>query len=271
MSSAPTFSRRGLEQVEYIKSAVENNKLDWPVIKTKVLSLEGHINQKNYEGVMLKTLVNDKNVDAALSFAKHLKTSPEELSLGSTNGLLDLYYKISEIKKLSKEEKAFILNTHKNLYEKYKALDFSTSEKLICSLCIIDEYEKALKVLEDIHVTSVPSHKAYSIIIGTLFNNNKKKKAMEMINKSLQNKRPLLYLAFNGWINFIFRKYKEKNTILKHLEEIFAHISRNYTVIDEKTATKLIESFESLGWNAGITRIKKYKLVYFTIIYYLVH
>lgn len=259
LNSAPSFSRRGVEQVEYIKTAVVDKNLDWPTIKANVLATQGQLNKKNFEGVLLKILITGKNIDAALSFADHLKSSPEGLTLGSINGLLGLYYEIGKTRNLSKEETDFILETYKSLYDKYKVLDFATCEKLIRALCTIDEYEKALKVLEDIHLTSVPSHTAYSIIIGTLFKKNKKKKAYEIINKSIEDKRPLHYLAFNEWINYIFRKYNEKNTILKYLDEIYSHISRNYTVIDEKTAVKLKESFESLGWVAGFTKIKKNK------------
>ncbi|KOB65995.1 Uncharacterized protein OBRU01_21943, partial [Operophtera brumata] len=223
-----------VDQVEYLNSAIDNNALDWPSIKSNVLSQRGNINQKNFEGVILKLMINRRKYEAALSFANHLKSNSEEMTLGSINGLLGLYYFIGKTRKLSDEEKTFISDAYKSLYEKYKVLDFSTCEKLVRALCVIDEWEKAIWVLEDIHLTSVPSHTAFSIVVGTLFRNNKKKRAFEMISESIKHKRPLQYEAFDEWIKFILRKYKDRKAILKQLGEIHEHIARNYAVCKEK-------------------------------------
>lgn len=248
-----------VDQVEYINSVIDKTALDWPSIKSNVLAQRGNINQKNYEGVILKLMINRQKFEAALSFANHLQCNSDEMTLGSINGLLGLYYFVGKTRKLSEEEKAFILDAYKSLYEKYKVLDFSTCEKLVRALCVIDEWEKGMWVLEDIHLTSVPSHTAFSTLIGTLFRNNKKKKAFEMISESIKHKRPLQYEAFEEWINFIFRKYKDKKAILKQLGEIHEYISKNYAVVDENTAKKLQEIYSNLGWQAEFTKIIKIK------------
>lgn len=245
--------------MEYINSVIENSNLDWASIKSNVLSQQGSINQKNFEGILLKMLVNREKLDAALSFVDHLRGSNEEMTLGSINGILGLYYSIGKTRKLSDEEKLFIMDSYKNLYDKYKVLDFATCEKLVRALCVVDEWEKALWVLEDIHLSSVPSHTAFSILIGTLFRNNKKKKAFEVISESIKYKRPLQYEAFEEWINFLLRKYKDRKTILKHLSEIHDHISRNYAVVDTETANKFKETYSNLGWVADFTEIQRVK------------
>lgn len=204
-------------------------------------------------------MVNCRKFEAALSFANHLKSNSEEMTLGSINGILGLYFEIGRTRKLSEEEKTFIKDAYKSLYEKYKVLDFSTCEKLVRALCVIDEWEKAMWVLEDIHLTSIPSHMAYSLLIGTLFKNNKKKKALEIMCESIKYRRPLQYEAFEEWINFIHRKYKDKKSILKQLGEIHDHVTRNYVVLDVNTAMKLKETYLNLGWNAEFTKIRKMK------------
>lgn len=244
------------EQIDYIKS-IENNAQDWTTIKTDILSKQGNVNQKNIDAIILKFMVGSKNFDSALSFAQHLTNTSEELPLGTINGLLTLYYEMGKANMLSEKQKQFILDTHKYLYAKYKVLDYSTCEKLLHALCIINEWEKAIKVLKDIYITTIPSHSAYSTLIATFFKLNKKKKATEFIEESLKYKRPLLENAYEEWMNYILRKYKDKKTIAKYFDEIFSFVAKNCAVIPLGTAHKIKEIYSSLEWDAQFTRIRK--------------
>lgn len=245
------------QQIEYIKTSLANKAQDWTVVKNDVLSKEGNATQKNIDAIMFKFMVSLKQYVAALSFADHLRSTNEELSLGTMKGLLNLYYEIGKTEKLSKEQAKFILDAHKSLLEKYKVLDYSSSETLLHALCMINEWEKALKLLADIHLTTTPTHSAYSTLIATLFGLNKKKKALELIEESLRHKRPLLDTAYEAWMDYILRKYKDKKVIAKHLEELFNHVATNCTVIPMNTANKLKELYSSMQWNAKFTKIRK--------------
>lgn len=198
-----------------------------------------------------------KKYSAALSFAEHVKSSTEELSLGTINALLSLYYEIGKTDKLSKEQIKFILDVHKSLHDKYKFLEYNTCERLLHALCVINEWEKALKVLDEIHLSTVPTHSAYSTLIATFFKLNKKKKALELINESVKYKRPLLENAYEAWLNYILRKYKDKKVIAKHLDEVFSFIARQCAIIPMNTANKLKELYGSMDWDAQFTRIIK--------------
>ncbi|XP_021195270.3 mitochondrial ribonuclease P catalytic subunit [Helicoverpa armigera] len=245
------------QQIEYIKTSLANKAQDWTIVKNDVLSKEGNATQKNIDAIMLKFMVSLKQYVAALSFADHLRSTNEELSLGTMKGLLNLYYEIGKTEKLSKEQAKFILDAHKSLLEKYKVLDYSSSETLLHALCVINEWEKALKLLADIHLTTTPTHSAYSTLIATLFGLNKKKKALELVEESLKHKRPLLDIAYEAWMDYILRKYKDKKVIAKHLEELFSHVATNCTVIPMNTANKLKELYSSMQWNAKFTKIRK--------------
>ncbi|CAH2090267.1 unnamed protein product [Euphydryas editha] len=204
---------------------------------------------------MLKVLVTNKKFDEALSFAKYLKSSHNELSLGAINALLNLYYEYSKENILSDDEKQFILDANKTLYEKYKVLDSTTCEKLLHALCSINEWKKSIKVLDDINLTGTPSHSAYSFLIATLFKNNKRADALKIIEKSVQNRRPLQDIAYDEWMKYILRKFKDKETLLKYLNEICHHISNNCAVVSAATAQRLKESYECLNWNVNFTQI----------------
>ncbi|XP_035437459.2 mitochondrial ribonuclease P catalytic subunit [Spodoptera frugiperda] len=245
------------EQIEQIKSIDEHNLKDWATFKNDILSKQGNVNQKNIDAVILKYTTSLKKYDIALSFAQHLKSKEEELSLGTINSLLNLYYEISKKEKLTKDQIKFILDAHKSLYNKYKVLEYSTCERLLHALCAVNETDKALKVLSDIHLTTTPSHSAYSTLVATFFNLNKKKKALELIDESIKNKRPLLENAYGAWIDYVLRKYKDKNTIHKYLDEIYSFVAKNCAVIPLNTANKLKEVYDTLNWNAGFARIKK--------------
>lgn len=255
--SLASVSRNALDQVSYIKSAIEKNEFDWLAIKNNVLSMNGTINEKNFEGVLLRIITTSKKMNVGVSFASHLLQLNEELSLGSINGLLTLYYNLGKENKLKEEERKFILDSYEKLYEKYKSLDFATCEKLLHALCIINEWEKALKVLDDLSLSSEPTHSAYNILIATIFNNNKKDKALELIQRCMLSKRKLQFEAYEAWINYVLRNYKNKEVIVKHLNEIFINISSNCLLIDLNTAIKLQDVYSTLGWNANLTRIKK--------------
>ncbi|KAJ0176192.1 hypothetical protein K1T71_008366 [Dendrolimus kikuchii] len=256
--SLATASRNALDQVSYIKSVIGKNEYNWLNIKNNVLSMQGTINEKNFEGVLLRIITSSKKFDVGLAFASHLLNSNEELSLGSINGLLGLYYSFGKETKLKEEEKKFILDSYEKLYDKYKSLDFSTCEKLLHALCVINEWEKALKVLDDILLSSEPTHSAYNILIATIFNNNKKDKALQLIQRCISNKRSLRFEAYEAWISYILRNYKNRKVIIKHLNEICLIISSNCFVIDLNTAIKFKDVYTTLGWNANLTRIKKH-------------
>lgn len=204
-------------------------------------------------------MVSDKKFNAALSFANYLQSSNKDLSMGAINSLLNLYYEYSKEYELSETEKKFILNTYTSLYEKYKILDSVTCERLLHALCSINEWKKCMKVLDDILITGTPSHSAYSTLIGTLFKNNKKAEAMKMIQKSENNRRPLQDYAYDEWMKYIFRKYKDKKTIMKYLNELCNHIAKNGTAVPEATAQRLKECYEAIDWDVEFTEIIKHR------------
>ncbi|CAB3244459.1 unnamed protein product [Arctia plantaginis] len=259
ISSASVSKIDSYNQVDYIKSIDDTtaSNLDWLSVKNNILSMRGNLNKKNVDAVLLKVLVSSKNLIAASLFAQHLKSRHEELNLGSINSMLYMYSTIAKQRELTSEEKKFVLDTHKILYEKYKVLDSSTSEQLLQVLCGINEWEKALLVLEEIHLSAVPTHLAYSTMIATFFRLNKKKKALALIEQSIKYKRPLQHIAYEEWMKYIVRKYKDKKTIAKYLDEILKHIGTNWAVITESTAKQLRDLYISLDWESQFARIRK--------------
>ncbi|CAH0726933.1 unnamed protein product, partial [Brenthis ino] len=245
-------------QIDFLKTELGNSNNAWNDLKSSVLNKPGSINQKNIDAVILKILVTTKKFDAALSFANHLRSSNEELSLGVINGLLHFYYEYAKENALTENERDFILNSYKYLYDKYKILDYSTNEKLLHALCSINEWRKCMKMLDDFHLSGTPSHSAFSTLIGTLFRNNRKAEAFIIIDRSVNNRRPLQDYAYNEWIKYILRKYKDKKFLAKYLNEICFHISDNCAIVSAVTAQRLKESFEILNWHAKFAAVQKH-------------
>ncbi|CAH0755127.1 unnamed protein product [Diatraea saccharalis] len=257
-SSPITKGKHGIDQIDYIKSAISNqSEIEWSTVRDNTLQMPGTVNEKNLDAVLLKLMVNTKKFDAALSYAEYCKKTYNQLTLGCTNGLLFLFYEMSKINKLTSEQKTFILESYNSLYEKYKILDTTTCERLLHALCAINEWKKALKVLEDINFSGKPSHSAYSTLISALFDNNKKGEAIKLINRSVSDNRALQTNAYVAWINYIQKKYKERKTKLKYLEDICLHIFNNSVTINEETAKSIQDVYTSLGWNANVAKIKK--------------
>lgn len=245
------------EQIEILKSAVRNNVEEWSILKSNLLSKQGTVNENNINAVILKTIVRNKKLELALSFVNHLTKCNSAFNIGVTNSILSLYYELGKQKSLSDPQKQFILSTYKDLYGRHNVLDYSTAEILLHALCAIDDWKKALKALQDIQVSCTPSHSAYSTLIGTLFRNNKEKDALLIIERSLSDSRPLQFVAYKEWIAYFFRKYKNKATILKHLDKINEHISSNCAVITEETAEHFKSTYNFLGWHATFSEIQK--------------
>lgn len=249
------------DQIQYLKSVInETDEInDWFNLKSKVLALPGTINPKNVDAVLLKVFINEKKLNTAQSFANYLLSLRKDLNLGATNGILNLYVELNKINKLSDEGRKFIIDTFKGIYYTYQVPDSTTCERLLHALCAINEWQKALKVLQDIQVSCTPTHSAYSTLIATLFKVNEKADAFRLIEQSISAQRPLLDVAYEEWINYILRKYKDKKTIAKYLDELCKHLSSNFIVIPEKTAEKLIGAYETVGWTAKMTKIKKFE------------
>ncbi|XP_045499800.1 mitochondrial ribonuclease P catalytic subunit [Colias croceus] len=245
------------EQIDYLKSILANGVRDWPLVQENVLKKYGNYNNKNIDSMMLKLMVRNKEFDAAMEFADFLKTNNRDNSLGATNGLLNLYFHYGMEHELSNVQKQFILDSYVNLYEKYKILDYSTAENLLHALCVINEWKKCIKVLEDIKISGTPSHSAYSTLIGTLFKINKKSEAMKMITKSMNDRRPLLDYAYEEWLKYINRKYKDNKTIIKYLNEISTHISNSCIPITKLTANRIKEAYSQVEWDANLTSMHR--------------
>lgn len=245
------------EQMDFLKEQVENPKIVWNDFRNSILHIPGTLNEKNIDAVILKILVATKKFDSALSFTTYLKSCNQEFSLGVINGLLNFYYEYAKENTLSDEQKDFILASYENLYDRYKILDFSTNEKLLHALCSINEWKKCMKLIDDIYLSGVPTHSTFSTLIATLFRNNRKSEAMKMIDKSIQSRRPLQDYAYEEWIKYIFRKYKDKKTQCKYLNEICCHISDNCAVVSSVTAQMLKESFEKLDWTTNFTEVNR--------------
>ncbi|RVE46968.1 hypothetical protein evm_008352 [Chilo suppressalis] len=252
-----TKSKHAIEQMDYIKSAVSSDEIDWPTVRSNTLQIPGSVNEKNLDAIFLKAMINAKQFDAALSYVEYLKRINTEFNLGCTNSILFLFYEIGKINELTTEQKSFILNSYESLYEKYKVLDSMTCDRLLHALCVIHEWKKALKVLDDLCLSSRPSHSSYSTLVATLFDNNKKGEALKLIERSICDSRPLQTIAYLAWINYILKKYKQNQTKLKYLEEIFWHIFDNSVIINEETAQNIQDVYTSLGWNANVTKIAK--------------
>ncbi|KPJ06579.1 Mitochondrial ribonuclease P protein 3 [Papilio machaon] len=252
-----TIKFSGTEQIDYLNSALEEKVTDWANLKSKILNIQGILNDKNVDAVILKTIVRNRKIDLALSYLDYLKSSTPVLNIGVTNGILNLYYQKAKETPLIESEKEFILRTYEDLYAKYNVLDYSTAETLLHAVCAIGEWKKALRVLDDIIISSTPSHSAYSTLIGTLFKCNKEKEAMDIIQRSVADLRPLQCYAYNEWIEYYRRKYKTKGTIIKYLDKICWHISANSTLITKETADKIQNAYVSLGWKADFTKIRQ--------------
>lgn len=254
-------SKHAHDQILYLKSVInENGEInDWPQLKSKILAIPGTINLKNVDAVLLKILINEKKLNIAQSFAKYLLSFRKELNLGAKNGILNLYVELHKTNKLSDEGKKFIMDTFRCIYYRYQVPDSTTCERLLHALCAINEWQKAIKVLEDIRVSCTPTHSAYSTLIATLFKVNRKTDAFRIIEQSISAQRPLLDIAYEEWINYIRRKYNDKKTITKYLDELCMFVSRNFIVIPEQAAEKLKAAYETVGWTVRMTKIKKHK------------
>lgn len=256
------FSRlNSTDQLQYFRSVLNTGEKDWSLIKYNLLKRRGNYNEKNVDAMMLKVMVRSDDFDAALKFAEYLKSNNTELSLGAINGLLILYHNYAKNNNLSREERDFILDAYQKLYDKYKILDYSTAENVLHALCSINEWKKCLRVLDDIKESGKPTHSAYSNLIGTFFRINKKSDALKMINRSVIDRRPLQDYAYEEWIKYIHRKYRDKKTILKHLEEICEHIAIWGTPVTKYTANKIKDAFSALEWQTKYTEILRKKYV----------
>ncbi|XP_072934837.1 mitochondrial ribonuclease P catalytic subunit [Epargyreus clarus] len=244
-------------QLKYLIEVIEKNDSDWKTVKNNILSKQGSMTEKNVDALIIKFITSQKKYDSAYSFINYLKATGTDLNLGVTNGLLNMYYEFSKENELSEDARKFILDSYKNLYDKYKMLDYFTCERLLHALCVIDEWKKCMKILDDIHLSSTPSHSTYSTLIATLFKNNKKAEAFKLIQRSLNDRRLLQDKAYDEWIKFILRKYKEKKTILKYLDELCQHLAHNYIKVTESTAERIRETYLSLDWSARYTSVKR--------------
>ncbi|CAG9123307.1 unnamed protein product [Plutella xylostella] len=245
------------EQKDFVLSSLKDPITSWPDFKTSVLSKQGIMTEKNFDGVILKLMITSRNYRAALSFVEFIKKTNVELSLGSINGILRLYATVSLEHKLTDDQKKFILDMYDYLYKKYQVLDFTTSEELLHALCAINEYKKSFKVLEDIYLSSTPSTSTFSTLIATLWNVDKKTEALQLMQRSLEEKRPLQDKVYHAWIEHINRKYKHKKTRVRHMEEICSFITKNFITLTEASAAKLRDNFVLYGWKAQNTSIRK--------------
>lgn len=259
MCQANVYTRRMRDQIEYINEMLEDTTCtyDWTEIKKHILMKQGIYNESNINSVLLKKMITLHKLSPALSFANYLKNNEKDLNLGTVNCILRLYFAMSKENKLLELDREFIMSNYKLLSNQYKILDSDTCESLLHALCVIGEWKLGMKLLDDICYSCIPTHSAFNTLISTLFQFDKKKEAFSIIDRCISMERSLKIEVYKGWVNYIFRQYKDKDTRIKHLDEINKKIADNFITVEKEVAEFIKESYESLGWKGRNTRITR--------------
>lgn len=240
------------ENTDIYKKMKENvSNIEWSSIREKLLQIQ-QITPAIVDATIIDICLKDFKIETAIAYFKFLRENNYPLNVAVIGKYLRLYFlKRNSLTNIDKTE---IIETYNALRQQHTYLDSVTAEHCIVSLCLTDQWEKTLEIMEMIRITTNPGISVYSAIIAAAFRNEKSDIAWKMLLEiTLCGLMPqnIVYMShlqycklertkFNNRIEEMFKFWAE-HSIMPHNCIINAYIN-TVTKYDWSIATTTIST-----------------------------
>lgn len=242
------------QNVDICNRIVNENILDteWQSIRETFLQLE-RITPAIVDSTIMDVCLNKFHLDNAISYFKFLRENNYSLNVG----IIGKYLRLYSLKRdsLTDTDKAEIVKTYNVLREKYPYLDSITAEHCIVSLCLTDQWERALELIEMMKLTTSPGITAYSALASAAFKNKRLDiawKAMSAI--ALRNMIPQ-NIAYESYLTYCEQEGAE--TFSSRIEEMFKFWSEYNIVPQHNIIHMYATTATKYGWSTASTIMSK--------------
>lgn len=238
--------------------------IEWKNIREKILEKNQEITPVTVDSTIINMCLQNLHVDNAIAYFKFLKENGYPLNTAVIAKYLNLYV----IKKnLTDMDKIEIVKTYNALKQKHQYLDVFTAEQCLRSLCLTDEWEKALEIIEMMKITCNPCTKIYSAVAATAFRNGKPDVAWKILSDMM-----LYQLIPQNNVYTSHLKYcqlEDTKTFNSRMEEMFNFWFEHSIIPYNIIVSAYADTATKYGWSTKLVEISKERFVFFFLVIYI--
>lgn len=238
------------ENTDIYKKMKENiSNIEWLSIREKFLQIQ-QITPAIVDTTIMDICLQDFQVDTAIAYFKFLRENNYPLNVAVIGKYLRLYFlKRNSLTDIDKTE---IIETYNALRQQHTYLDSFTAEHCIVSLCLTDQWEKTLEIMEMIKITTNPGTSVYSAIIAAAFRNKKSDMVWKMLlEMTLHGLKPqdIVYTSHLLYCEL------EKTKINDRMEEMFKFWAEHSIMPSNRIINAYINTVTKYNWSVISTTI----------------
>lgn len=238
------------ENTDIYKKMKENiSNIEWSSIREKLLQIQ-QISPAIVDTTIIDICLKDFKVETAIAYFKFLRENNYPLNVAVIGKYLRLYFlKRNSLTNIDKTE---IIETYNALRQQHTYLDSVTAEHCIVSLCLTDQWEKTLEIIEMIRITSNPGASVYSAIIAAAFRNEKSDIAWKMLlEMTLHRLMPqnIVYMSHLQYCEL------ERTKINNRIEEMFKFWAEHSIIPRNCIINAYVNTVTKYGWSVAPTTI----------------
>ncbi|XP_014482187.1 PREDICTED: mitochondrial ribonuclease P protein 3 [Dinoponera quadriceps] len=233
----------------------ELSSKDWQDIRENILQkpLEVRpVTATTVDSVIIDLCLNGQRLDKAMEYCKFLKERHAPLNVAIIGKYLRLF--VLKRDSLTDSDKQDIVATCNALLEKYPCLDSITAEHCISSLCLTDQWEKSIKILEMINLTMKPGRTVYSMIASAAFQHDRPDIGWDATQRLISRALTPQNVVYTSYLQYC-EHGADQGLFDDRLEDIFSFWAEN----GEKPYKRVLNAFAEVagkhGWSAAPTSL----------------
>ncbi|KAH8386731.1 hypothetical protein KR093_002336 [Drosophila rubida] len=242
-----------LEQLktEYFERSSALSNDEWQHVRSTLKSNNKYISAHNVDAFILGMCANGEQLPLAKSYLRYLEATGVQPNAASLGRLLRVYNAAHQLRVLTDEEQAEILQICDRLQGSHETLDASSCEHLIHGLvATTDHWQRAVPFLQMMKVTSAPSVTAYSALAAKAFSASQPELAWQLLEEMLELRRlPKceVYLAQ------LESSARHAPTFPAQLERLLQFLGKHSILISDKVAQQLFILAQRLPHQLQVT------------------
>lgn len=220
------------------------SKTDWQNIREKI-EAQTSVTTATVDATIIDMCLNEFQIDSAIAYFKFLKENNYPIHAAIIGKYLRLY--VLKRDALTDSDKIEILNTYNTLREKYPYLDSVTSEHCITSLCLTDQWEKSLEIIETMKMSGFPGTSVYSALAGAAFRNESINIGWKALSEIVSRKLIPQAIAYRSYLQYCEKV--GKTSFNDKVEEMFKFWSEYSLMPYAHIITAYVDIATKYGWS----------------------
>lgn len=235
--------------------------IEWKDIREKVLQKNQQITSATVDSTIIDMCLKGHHVANAIAYFKFLRENNYSLNIAVIGKYLKLY--VLKQNSLTDTDKIEIVETYNALRQRHPYLDPATAEHCIVSLCLTDEWEKTLEIMEMLKITTTPGTTVYSVLAGAAFRNGKPNIAWKVLSDMISCKLIPQNITYISHLQYC--QLEDTKVFNSRMEEMFNFWAEHNIIPNNQVVHTYAETASKYNWSTKHTTISGKTFVVFLL------